>query len=121
MDCFRRMGLQEAEVFILSHDLCTPESEGMSRSAEDRIYDLFINHRNAECHGIDTMSEGSMSPDLGEMWHHGYLLSPQWEGELVLDCASDDDTAIAAMWHEGLQHHEGVFVLDTDPRLPLPT
>ena len=32
-----------------------------------------------------------MSPDLGEMWHHGYLVSPQWEEELELDSASDGD------------------------------
>ena len=35
-----------------------------------RVYDLFINQRYAECHSIDTMSNGSMSPDLGERWHH---------------------------------------------------
>ena len=56
MESFRRMGLQVAEVFIASHDLCNFENEDMSRSAEGRIYDLFINQRYAECHGIDTMS-----------------------------------------------------------------
>ena len=30
-----------------------------------------------------------MSSDLGGMWHHGYLVSPQWEGKLELDSASD--------------------------------
>ena len=66
MESFRRVGLQEAEVFP-PLDLCISDCEGLSRSAEDRIYDLFINQRCAECHGIDTMSDGSMSPDLGEM------------------------------------------------------
>ena len=31
MERFHRVGLQEAEVFIPSHDFCTPESEDMSR------------------------------------------------------------------------------------------
>ena len=77
MESFRKMGFQEAEVFIPPHDLCNFESEDMSRSAEERIYDLFINQRYAECHGVDTMSNGSISPDLGDMWHHGYPVSPQ--------------------------------------------
>ena len=81
MESFRRVGLQKAEVFNPSHDLCTPESGDMPRSAEERIYELFINQRYAECHGIDTMSNGSMSPDLGDKWHHGYPVRPQWEGE----------------------------------------
>ena len=92
-----RVGLQEAEVFIPLHDLRTPESEDMSRSAEERIYDLLINQRYAECHGIYTMSNGSISPDLGDMWHHGYRVSPQWEGGLELDSASDCDSAYGTM------------------------
>ena len=31
-----------------------------------------------------------MSFALGETWRQGYLVSPQWEGELELDSASDD-------------------------------
>ena len=73
VESFRRVGLQEAELFNPSHDLGTPESEDMSRSVEERIYDVFTNQRYAECHGIDTMSNGSISPDSGDMWHHGYL------------------------------------------------
>ena len=84
-------------MFNPSHDLCTLESENMYRSVEDRMYDLFINQRYAECHGIETMSNGSMSPDLGEMWHHGYFVSLQWEVELELDSASDCDNACGTM------------------------
>ena len=47
-ESFRKMGLQEAEVFIPPHELCNFESEDMSRSAEARIYDLSINQRYAE-------------------------------------------------------------------------
>ena len=35
-----------------------------------------------------------MSPDLGDMWHHGYLVSPQWEGELKVDSAKDSDSTM---------------------------
>ena len=37
-----------------------------------------------------------ISPDLGDMWHHGYLVSPQWEGGLELDSASDCDNVYGA-------------------------
>ena len=36
------------------------------------------------------MSIGGTFPDLGDMWHHGYPVSPHWEGELELDSASSD-------------------------------
>ena len=62
--------------------------------------DLFFNQMYAECYGFDTMSNGSTSPDLGDLWHHGHLVSPQWEGGLELDSASDCDNANAAL----LQH-----------------
>ena len=78
-------------MFIPPLDLCSYDGENMSLMAEGRIYDLFINQRCAERHGVDTMSNGSISPDLGEKWRHGYLVSPQWEGELELDSASDCD------------------------------
>ena len=59
MGSFRKMDLQEAEVFIPPHDLCYFENDDMSRSAEEMIHDLFINQRYAECHSIDTMWNGS--------------------------------------------------------------
>ena len=86
---FRKWGLQESQMFIPPVDLCSRDGEGMSLMAEGRIYDLLINQRYAECHGIDAISNGSVSPDLGEMWRHGFPVSPQWEGELELDFASD--------------------------------
>ena len=66
-------------MFIPPLDLCSYDGEDMSLTAEGRMYDLFTNQRYAECHGIDTMSNGSMSPDFGEMWRHGYPVSPQRE------------------------------------------
>ena len=40
---------------------------------------------------------GTEAPDLGDMWHHGYPVSPQCEGGLELDSASDCDNAYGAM------------------------
>ena len=97
MESFRRMDIQEAQVFIPPHDLCNFESEDLSRSAEDRIYDLFINQRYAECHSIDTKSNCSTSPDSGDKWHHRYPVSPHWEEELELDSACDCENASCAM------------------------
>ena len=94
MESFRKMAFRRPRC---SCHLCNFEIEDMPRSAEERIYDLFINQRYAECHGISTMSNGSISPDLGDMWHHGYPVSPQWEGGLELDSASDCDTASGSM------------------------
>ena len=80
MESFRRVGLQEAEVFNPSHDLRTPESEDMSRSAEERIYDLFINHTldgangplaviiamsETKVHREDRLRPGGTTRDLG--------------------------------------------------------
>ena len=77
----------------------------MSLTAERRINDLFINQRCAECHGIKTMSNDRLSPALGEMWHHGYLVSPHWEGGLELDSASDCDNANAEVGTSAAQDH----------------
>ena len=35
-------------------------------------------------------SSGSRFPDLGDTWQQGLLMSPQWEGDLVL--GSDDNS-----------------------------
>ena len=91
MESFPKWELQESQMFIPPLDLCSYDCEDMSLKVEGRMYDLFINQRCAECHSIGTMSNGSMSPDLGEMCRHGYPASPQWEGELELDSASDCD------------------------------
>ena len=40
---------------------------------------------------IDSLSSGSMSPDLGEMWRQGCPKSPEWEGELELGSADEDE------------------------------
>ena len=39
------------------------KNEDISRSAEERTYDLFINQEFAQCNGIDTVSNSSISPE----------------------------------------------------------
>ena len=73
-------------MFMPPLDICSHDGDGRRRTC-----DFFINKRYAECFGIGTMSNGSMSPDLGEMWRHGHIVSPQWEGKLELDSVSDCD------------------------------
>ena len=91
VESFRKGRLQESHMFISPLDLCSYDGEDVSLRAEGRMYDLSINQRYAGRHGIDTMLNGSMYPYLGEMCHHGYPLSPQWDGELELDSANDCD------------------------------
>ena len=38
----------------------------------------------SERDGVDPMSRGSVSSDLGDTWHQGLPTSPQWEGGLEL-------------------------------------
>ena len=40
---------------------------------------------------IDSLSSGSMSPDLGEMWRQGCPKSPEWEGDLELGSADEEE------------------------------
>ena len=42
---------------------------------------------------IDTVTSRNMSPDLGDMWRQGCPKSPEWEGELELDSAEEEEAA----------------------------
>ena len=57
----------------------------MSLVAEERIRQLFIAREHSEREGIDSMSSGSVSPDLGELWRLMYPMSSQWEVGLEMD------------------------------------
>ena len=46
---------------------------------------MFIDRSNSERDDNDSMSSGSMSPDLSVMWHQGPPMSPHWEGGLELN------------------------------------
>ena len=54
------------------------------------------------------MSNGSMSLDLGDMWHQECSPSPQWKGELELDSASDCDNVYGAK-ERGLRDYISVI------------
>ena len=45
---------------------------------------------------LDSMSCGSMSADLGELWRQGYPRSPMWDGDLEPDSADEDGSEEAA-------------------------
>ena len=51
------------------------------------------------------MSNCSKTLDLGDMWHHGYPVSPQWEGGLELDSASDCDNTNVEVGIAAAQAH----------------
>ena len=61
----------------------------MSLVADETIRQLFITRGHSERDDIDSMSSGSMPPDLGDTWHQGLPMNPQWEGGLELN--SDND------------------------------
>ena len=39
----------------------------------------------------DSVSSGSMSADLGEMWRYGCPKSPDWDGDVELDSVDQED------------------------------
>ena len=59
-----------------------------------RIRETFGDRGYSERDDIDSMSSGSMSPDLSDMWHQGPPMSPHWEGglELNFDINGEDGT-----------------------------
>ena len=63
----------------------------MSLVADERIRQIFITWGYSVRDDIDSMSSGSMSPDLGDTWHHGLPMSPQWECGLELDSDNDNE------------------------------
>ena len=89
MESFRKCGLHGSRVEVSQSESCSIGEAVLSLFAEERIRQLFTAWGHSGREGIDSMSGGSMSPDLGEMWRQGYPVSPQWEGGLELD--SDDD------------------------------
>ena len=70
-------------------EACSLGEAVMSLIADERTRQLFTTRGYCDRHHIDSMSTGSMSPDLGDTWHQGLRMSPQGEGGLKLD--SDDD------------------------------
>ena len=61
VESFRKMGLQEAKVFIPPHHPCTFEGEDMSRSSEERIHDFFINQGEVYFFARQRMKERSIT------------------------------------------------------------
>ena len=70
-------------------EACSLGEVVMSLIAEERKRQLFTARGYSDRDDIVSVSSGSMSPDLGDKWHQGLPVSPQWEGGLELD--SDND------------------------------
>ena len=75
MESFRKCGLHGSRVEVSPSESCTIGEAVLSLVAEERIRQLFTAWGHSGREGIDSMSGGSMSPDLGEMWRQGYLVS----------------------------------------------
>ena len=54
----------------------------------------------------DSVSSGSMSPDLGDLWRQGCSQSPEWEGEWELDFTEEEEGEVAS--HEEEIEGEGL-------------
>ena len=71
---------------------CSVGEAVFSLVAEERIRQIFNTRSySGNVDDIDSMSSGSMSPDLGDLWRQGYPERPQCEGELELGSDDDDD------------------------------
>ena len=72
----------------MSCAVSSPGEAATNLMNDARIRDIFINRGYCECDNLNSMSSGSMSPDLGDTGHQGPAMSPQWEGELELELNS---------------------------------
>ena len=93
MESFRRMGFQEAEVFIPPHDLCPKAQTCLGRPRNGST----TSSSTRGMPNVTALTRCRTAAYLLTMWHHGFPGSPQWEGELELDSASDSDSTNGAM------------------------
>ena len=89
LDGFRKWWLHAPKESAIPSEACSLGAAAVSLITDVRIRQLFIIWGCSDRDNIDSMSSGSMSPDLGDTWHHVLPTSPQWEGGLELD--SDND------------------------------
>ena len=92
MDGFQKWELHATEEGAFQSGVCSLGDAVVSLVADERIRQLFSTRGYSEnVDDIDSMSSGSMSPDLGDLWHRGCPESPEWEGELELGSADDHE------------------------------
>ena len=92
MEGFRKWVRHGPKVAAVPSEACSTGEAVLSSVAQDRIWQLFNTRgysRNVD--DIDSMSSGSMSPALGDMWRQGCPESPQRQGELELGSDDDDE------------------------------
>ena len=91
LDSFRQWGLHAPEAAAVPCEVSSLGEAAANLMNDARLREIFISRGYCECDDLDSMSSGSMSPDLGDTGDQGTSLSPQWEGELELNSASDFD------------------------------
>ena len=89
MDGFRKWELHAPKEASIPSEACSFGDAAVSLIADERIRQLSIVRGYSDRDDIDSMSSGSMSPDLGDTWHQGLEMSPQWEGGLELYSGND--------------------------------
>ena len=82
MESFRKWGLHAPKEAAIPSEECFLGEAVMSLVADETIRQLFIARCHSERDDIDSMSSGSMPPDLGDAWLQGLPTNPQWEGGL---------------------------------------
>ena len=88
MDGFRKWELHGPKEAAFPSEACSLGDAAISLVADKRIRQFFsIRGYSETVDDIDSMACGSMSQDLGE----GCPESPEWEGELELGSAVEDE------------------------------
>ena len=107
MEGFRKWELHGPKEAGFPSEACFHGEAVISLVADERIRQLFNTRGHAEkVNDIDSMSSGSMSPDLGDIWRQWHPVSPKWEGELELGFDEDiSDNAGERGDDEGLKDH----------------
>ena len=92
IESFRQSGPHAPEAVAFSCEVISlgEAATNLMNDAIIRVF-FFFDNGYSECDNIDSMPSGSMSLDLGDTWHQGLPMSPQWEGELELDLNSASD------------------------------
>ena len=91
LDSFRQWGLHAPEAAAVPYEVSSLGEATTKLMNDVRIRENIINKRYCERDDPDSMSSGSMFPDLGDTWHQGLPISPRWEGELELELNSASD------------------------------
>ena len=77
MDGIRKWELHALKEAAIPSEACSRSEAVMTLIADERTRQQVTTRGYSDCHDIDSMSSGSMSPDLGDTWHQGLPMSSQ--------------------------------------------